>query len=338
MKSTPAARPDVAAHQDLAPQEVQLELRRDQRHPNVVRREREAHVEAEGQRTPGRQSPSPAETPNTNADRPPRRTVKKLSSTQRRSIFPRLGTRRTPSVCRANPSSTGSGRSTSPGGPPASAQPVAVPGGSLPRSAMAATRCRGRSHFVGVGVMAGVLALPPAVADPDQQVGHDEADPVVPPAGLEHLPVGGVVAEEGDLGHDHGERPRRRKLPPAVADRTKAATQAAMRRRPNKLGPVVAVTPAHQAQFVDLAGEGGEMLPGEPVRPAPRAGVTPGDGLAPGIGRGRAGVSVDNKSQSRHTSRNLPEREQRQLGRHGVSAASPASGRLNGSVDTEFTR
>ena len=38
---------DVAAHQDLAAQEVQLQLGRHQRHADVVRRERGAHVEAE---------------------------------------------------------------------------------------------------------------------------------------------------------------------------------------------------------------------------------------------------------------------------------------------------
>ena len=51
--------------------------------------------------------------------------------------------------------------------------------------------------------MAGVFALPPAVADTNQQVRDDQADPVVPATRLEDLAVGGIVAEEGDLGHDH---------------------------------------------------------------------------------------------------------------------------------------
>jgi hypothetical protein len=42
--------------------------------------------------------------------------------------------------------------------------------------------------------MAVVLTLPPAVADPDQQVRDDQAGPVVPPAGFEYLTVRGVMA------------------------------------------------------------------------------------------------------------------------------------------------
>ena len=72
--------------------------------------------------------------------------------------------------------------------------------------------------LVRVGVVAVVLALPPAVADPDQQVRDDQADPVVPPPGLEDLPVGGVVAEERDLGHQNREDHGAGELPPAVAD------------------------------------------------------------------------------------------------------------------------
>jgi hypothetical protein len=50
------------------------------------------------------------------------------------------------------------------------------------------------SHFVRVRMIAVVLTLPPAVADPDQQVRNDQADPVVPPAGFEDLTMRGVMA------------------------------------------------------------------------------------------------------------------------------------------------
>ena len=49
------------------------------------------------------------------------------------------------------------------------------------------------SHLVRVRVVAVVLTLPPAVADPDQQVRDDQADPVVPPAGFEDLTMCGVM-------------------------------------------------------------------------------------------------------------------------------------------------
>jgi hypothetical protein len=42
-------------------------------------------------------------------------------------------------------------------------------------------------------VVAVVLTLPPAVADPDQQVRDDQADPIVPPARFEYLSVRGVM-------------------------------------------------------------------------------------------------------------------------------------------------
>src|SRR5829696_5155549 len=46
---------DVAAHQHLAAQEVELELWRHERHANVVGREREAHVEAEHRQLDGQE-------------------------------------------------------------------------------------------------------------------------------------------------------------------------------------------------------------------------------------------------------------------------------------------
>ena len=97
-------------------------------------------------------------------------------------------------------------------------QPVAVPGGhrrghrDRPKGDVGVG-----ALLVGVGVVAGVLALPPAVADSHQQVRDDHADPVVPAAGLEHLPVCGVVAEKGDLGH--GDSRAQRRWPVATRSR-----------------------------------------------------------------------------------------------------------------------
>jgi hypothetical protein len=52
-------------------------------------------------------------------------------------------------------------------------------------------------------MVAVVFALPPAVADPDQQVRDDQADPVVPTAGFEYLSVRSVMAKERELGHQN---------------------------------------------------------------------------------------------------------------------------------------
>src|SRR5215216_8023147 len=67
---------------------------------------------------------------------------------------------------------------------------------------------------VGVGVVGVVLVHPPVEAHPDQQVGVDQADQVVGPAGAEQLAVAGVVADEGQLGEHHREVGGRQQLPP----------------------------------------------------------------------------------------------------------------------------
>ena len=56
-----------------------------------------------------------------------------------------------------------------------------------------------------LGVMTGVLVLPPPVAHADKKAPEDEADPVVPPARAEDLPVRGVMPEERGLGEQERE-------------------------------------------------------------------------------------------------------------------------------------
>ena len=57
----------------------------------------------------------------------------------------------------------------------------------------------------GFAVVARVLVHPPRVADADEQVGEQAAGEVVGLAGVEHLPVGGLVGEERVLGEDDAE-------------------------------------------------------------------------------------------------------------------------------------
>ena len=56
------------------------------------------------------------------------------------------------------------------------------------------------ADLVGVGVVAGVLVLPPPVAHADEPA-QDEAGPVVPLARTEDLPVRGVMAEEREIAY-----------------------------------------------------------------------------------------------------------------------------------------
>jgi hypothetical protein len=115
------------------------------------------------------------------------------------------------------------------------------------------------SLLVRVRVVAVVLTLPPAVADSDQQVRDDQADPVVPPAGLEDLTVRGVMAQERGLGHHNREDSRVGELPPAVADPDETHHPGGQDENgTDQLGPVVAVAAAHQSHVVDAAGQRGE--------------------------------------------------------------------------------
>jgi hypothetical protein len=115
---------------------------------------------------------------------------------------------------------------------------------------------------VGVAVVAVVLADPPAEADPDQQIGMDQADQVVGAAAAEDLPVAGVVADEGDLGEDDRQVGGGHQLPPGVpqggegdpSGGEQAEVQA-------ELGGVGPVPPIQQTGLLDLAGELGVLTP-----------------------------------------------------------------------------
>ena len=92
------------------------------------------------------------------------------------------------------------------------------PRGDLPREGKRARPdVRVTSFLVGVGVVEVVLALPPAQAETGEDRGEDPRRPVVPSSRREHLPVGGVVTEETELGHHESERDREQQLEPGVA-------------------------------------------------------------------------------------------------------------------------
>jgi hypothetical protein len=71
---------------------------------------------------------------------------------------------------------------------------------------------------VGVGVVAGVFADPPPVAQADQPT-HGQPDRVVGPAVVEDLLVPGVVPDERQLGVQHGQERRGEQLPPGVPEK-----------------------------------------------------------------------------------------------------------------------
>src|SRR4029453_9691793 len=109
---------------------------------------------------------------------------------------------------------------------------------------------------VGVAVGGGGLGAPPAEADPDQQVGMDQADQVVGAAAAEDLPVAGVVADEGDLGADDPQVGGGHKLPPGVLQGDKGCSSGGEQAEVQAdLGGVVPVPPIQQTGLLDLPGE-----------------------------------------------------------------------------------
>ena len=112
-----------------------------------------------------------------------------------------------------------------------------------------------------------VLVSPPAVADADEQVRDDHAGPVVPPAGLEDLAVGCVVAEEPQLGHDDREHTGVDQLPPAVSDPDEGEYPGGQNDQgADQFGPVVPVPAAHEIHVVNAARQGREGAAGSGVR------------------------------------------------------------------------
>jgi len=254
---------DVAAHQHLTAKEVQLERRRDEGHPDVVGRERAPEVHPEDGHLDDEEEGRLAR----GQDHEDERTEATQPDGQEPGLDPAAG-------------------DGGAGGDPADALPVQgeafqqgereeVPAlmrhePAQDRGARAPNRLRGERDrprrdvgvstvLVRVGVVAVVLGAPPAVADADEQVRQDQADPVVPRGRLEHLPVGRVVAEEGDLGHDHGQHDAHAQLPPAVPDPDEPRNPCRDGAHcPDEHRPVVAVPASHQSQPLRLPGEGGE--------------------------------------------------------------------------------
>ena len=116
------------------------------------------------------------------------------------------------------------------------------------------------TDLVRLGVVARVLALPPAVAHPGVQVGDHQAGPLVPPAGREDLPVRGVVAQEHHLTEQDRQDDGGDELPPRGAEpHERHHRQRQQGRQHGEPGPVVAVPAAHQTRLLHHPVQGGEV-------------------------------------------------------------------------------
>lgn len=111
------------------------------------------------------------------------------------------------------------------------------------------------AHLVRVGVVAGVLVHPPAVAQPHQQVADDAGEPFVAGAGDEDLLVCAVVREERRLREEDREVRRDEKLPRGRAQREQRGEAADVRGEQDKAArQVPARAPLHQAHLLDRCG------------------------------------------------------------------------------------
>ena len=148
---------------------------------------------------------------------------------------------------------------------------------------------------VGVGVMGVVLGDPPAKADPDQQVGVDQADQVVGPAAAEDLAVAGVVADKAELGRHHRQIDRREQLPPGLAqDQERDPAGGQQDQVEGDLGHVPAVAALQQPGLFDLPRQLGVLTPasrgrlrrsgGQRLVEASHAGLLRSSGRRPGSG------------------------------------------------------
>ena len=152
---------------------------------------------------------------------------------------------------------------------------------------------RVRVDLVRVGVVARVLALPPAVAQADEQVGQHEGRPVVGAPVGEDLAVRGVVSQERDLREDHGGGEGDGDLPPGVAHQDDRGDQA----EDGDDGGgephgVVRGATLHQAGGLDGAGQLGEVADGAVARSGGCGGKRRGaHGVRP-VGRARCGASA----------------------------------------------
>jgi hypothetical protein len=114
---------------------------------------------------------------------------------------------------------------------------------------------------VGVGVVPVVLGLPPAEAEPGQQIGHEQPDQVVVASPGEDLVVAGIVADEAELGEHEGQTHGHGEVPPAVADQDGGDPEQEQRsEQGGDLHRVVATTTGEQALVPHLSGELGEIL------------------------------------------------------------------------------
>jgi len=109
------------------------------------------------------------------------------------------------------------------------------------------------AHLVGMRMVGVVLVNPPAEAQPDERVPHDEAEQAVAPACAEHLVVPRIMADEAELGeHDPHQGGDGQGRPRVADDDEQDPCREEGEDRQGDLHPVVARPAIEQADRPDL--------------------------------------------------------------------------------------
>lgn len=156
--------------------------------------------------------------------------------------------------------------------------------------------------MIGIGVVAGVLVHPPAVAHAYAEVAEQPSPDLAVPAPPEDLPVGQVVRHQGDLPEHHGQKCGHGQLPPGVAEREEGSP-ARSEQPDHETEPYRVVTgaPLQQTGFAHALGQPCEIAAGTGVgRARTRVG---GPGRHGGI---RGSRHAENSGDGRPPRRSLP--------------------------------
>ncbi|CAM5249514.1 hypothetical protein SCHAM137S_05568 [Streptomyces chartreusis] len=116
---------------------------------------------------------------------------------------------------------------------------------------------------IGVGVVAGVFVVPPPVAHSDPGTG-DPAGHLAGPAPPEHLTVGPVMREQGDLAEGNGQEGGDRQCPPTGAHEREAPPAHAQPGHERDPQRAIAGAASQQAGSSDLSRQSGEVTAGRP--------------------------------------------------------------------------
>ena len=215
--------------QDLLAEEVELHVPADDRHADVVGRERRAHVETEHRDLETDEGEGHAQREHQEhrgqIDREPQHQHGQLEpATRDAAVLPQALHGLEVQVDALEQQQREEEQPLPPGEPGLEPAPG---GGTLLLEGEGVDLDVGvLAHLVRVPVVAGVLVHPPRVAHPDADDRQEPAEAIVGRSRGQHLPVRGLVPDEGQLGEQDPERRGHQQLEPGVVEQDDAGDDA----------------------------------------------------------------------------------------------------------------